>query len=275
MARTWEEYLKQAQSELSPTYESQRGILQTNMDTDISALNANRPEISARYNQQEQQTNLDNSLAKNNFSSQNLSRGMARSSYVTTGMAGMDNTTNRILSNIRNFRDIEMNKLDTDINNTRSRYTSQIAGLGLDNQGQIYQRAREMQQYDTTSEENKRQYDEKMAWDREQFDRNEKLQREQMVQSERISKASSSDRYKNEDVNSSLNKEKDALNDIYSGQYNLSEKIRVLQRYIEDMDSKFGDDAKQLSEYAKYILGKVQGQMSDYVNIGRYAGYGR
>jgi hypothetical protein len=132
-----------------------------------------------------------------------------------------------------------------------------------------------MQQYDTTSEENKRQYDEKMAWDREQFDRNEKLQREQMVQSERISKASSSDRYKNEDVNSSLNKEKDALNDIYSGQYNLSEKIRVLQRYIEDMDSKFGDDAKQLSEYAKYILGKVQGQMSDYVNIGRYAGYGR
>jgi hypothetical protein len=275
MARTWEEYLKEAQSELSPTYESQRGILQTNMDTDISALNANRPEISARYNQQEQQTNLDNSLAKNNFSSQNLSRGMARSSYVTTGMAGMDNTTNRILSNIRNFRDIEMNKLDTDINNTRSRYTSQIAGLGLDNQGQIYQRAREMQQYDTTSEENKRQYDEKMAWDREQFDRNEKLQREQMVQSERISKASSSDRYKNEDVNSSLNKEKDALNDIYSGQYNLSEKIRVLQRYIEDMDSKFGDDAKQLSEYAKYILGKVQGQMSDYVNIGRYAGYGR
>jgi hypothetical protein len=132
-----------------------------------------------------------------------------------------------------------------------------------------------MQQYDTTSEENKRQYDEKMAWDREQFDRNEKLQREQMVQSERISKASSSDRYKNEDVNSSLNKEKENLNEIYDGKYNISEKIRVLKQYIEDMDSKFGDDAKILADYARYVLGKVEGQMSDFVNIKRYEGYGR
>jgi hypothetical protein len=155
------------------------------------------------------------------------------------------------------------------------KYNAEITGLGIDNQSQTYQRAREMQTADTTQEENKRQYDEKMAWDREQFDRNEKLQRDQMAQSERLSKSSSSSKkWDNEDVGSNLNDEIGALNDIESGEYNLSEKIRVLERYIQDMESKAGNDAKALAAYAREVLGRVQKQMSDYVNIGRYAGYG-
>lgn len=72
---------------------------------------------------------------------------------------------------------------------------------------------------------------------------------------------------------STYNKEVSDINDIVNGSYNLSEKQRVLQSYIADKSTQNGNEAAQLVKYAQQALNNVNQQMSDYVNIGRYAGF--
>lgn len=72
---------------------------------------------------------------------------------------------------------------------------------------------------------------------------------------------------------STYNKSVSDINDVVNGQYNLSEKQRVLQRYMDDLQSQNGNEAAVLYAYAKQALDKVNQQMSNFVNSGRYAGY--
>lgn len=102
-------------------------------------------------------------------------------------------------------------------------------------------------------------------------DRNYALQQ---AQAARASSGRSSSGVSNSmSVNSAYNKGVSSVNDIVNGNYNLSEKQRVLQSYMSDLKSQGGSQAAALYNYASQALNAVNQQMSDYVNSGRYAGY--
>lgn len=131
----------------------------------------------------------------------------------------------------------------------------------------------------------KQQIEAQRAWEAQQakiqYERQLAMQREAQAASLRAARArsrggskSSSGLKSSMSSNSNYNKEVSYINDLINGQYNYSEKIRTLEKYIADKQTQNGNEAKALAKYAQSALVKAQEQLDHFVNVERWKNYG-
>ncbi len=145
---TMDYYRKQAESQYDPTYNQRVAQLKNSLAQKIAALNQQIPSINYNYDKQIQNQNLQNKIAKNNFSNNMLNRGLGRSTIYTTGAAEMDLVNNRLLNDINERRTSDLNNIAQNIALLQSQAEDELSAMELDRLTAINELARKLEQQD-------------------------------------------------------------------------------------------------------------------------------
>lgn len=167
---TMEYYRKQAELQYDPTYNQRVAQLKNSLAKKIAALNQQIPSINYNYDKQIQNQNLQNQIAKNNFSNNMLSRGLGRSTIYTTGAAEMDLVNNRLLNEINERRTSDLNNIAQNIALLQNQLEDELTAMELDRLTAINELARKLEQqdYERQLQEWQKQYQlEKDKYERE------------------------------------------------------------------------------------------------------------
>jgi hypothetical protein len=113
MPKTYDEYLKQAQQEYDPSYNTKVTAINNALNSNLNNLDTQIGGITTQAKQAEDEQNTSNTVSKNNFDAVNTGRGLGRSTILTTGLAGMDDKNNQLLGKIRAARDTSINNVNS------------------------------------------------------------------------------------------------------------------------------------------------------------------
>jgi hypothetical protein len=173
----YKDYQNLAEDIISPTYNYDVSAINNALNRKISSLNQSKQNVNQNYDTAVENQNRQNIFTQNNFSNQQGARGMGRSSITTTGLAGMDDTNNRIVANINNSRKQDLGNIDMDISNLQSATADELKGLELDKNRQLASTIMQMQQRDEDIawrnkqyEDSQKQYTDEQNWRQKMFD---------------------------------------------------------------------------------------------------------
>lgn len=224
MPQSIDYYKQQAGNQLSAEYAQQLQNLQN------------------QYNQSAQQTKDTGKQTQNNYNNQVLARGLGRSSIATTGLSGIENSTNKNLTNLTT----NYNQGVAGINANRD---SSIAKLAQDLYNTDYNREWQQQQAD----EAKRRWEAEMAEQKRQFDAQQALALQQLraQQAAAAAKASSATTRSGE----SLSRD-DIDRVVNNNSYSTYDKARALYGLLNDL----GSGNSSMKNYIQNILNTFETQ---------------
>lgn len=274
------DYRTLALQQLDPSYNAKIQALKNATASQLQNLEQSKGGINQNYDLQVDNQNLNNTKGKNNYSNSMLGRGLGRSSIVGTGLAEQDQVNNRFINQINSARTGALNNIDQQKSLIQNNTDASIGQMQGDKESELATLMRQLEdrdwdknfkqkEFDTQTQMNNDRFNwEKQTQAAEQAFKEKQFLADQAYKSQQLSSAR-----KNVSANSAFNKEVSYINDLVNGKYNLSDKLRTLQSYVDDYGNREGDEAASLYNYAKQGLAAVNKQMSDYVNSGRYAGY--
>lgn len=233
MAQSIDYYKQQAGNQLSAQYAQQLQDLKNQYD-------------------QSKQSALDSGKqTQNNYNNQVLARGMGRSSIATTGLAGIENATNKNVTNLTT----NYNQGVAGINTNRD---SAVASLAQNLYNTDYEREWQQAQAD----EAKRRWEAEMAEQKRQFDAQQALALQQL-QAQRAAaatKASSSSSSSSSGVRSITTGDIDS---IVNSTIDTAKKREGLYSMLNDLKGMTSDQAVLLRTYAQKALERIRWDVED------------
>ena len=144
-------YVQQAQAQLKGQYETNKNNLQNNFNQNMNDLDSQVGEINKEYDGYVEHAKNAGEANKQNYNNNTLNRGLGRSSIATTGIAGIQNQTDKNVVNINNQRQSQMdniaklkdmlrNNLTNSLSSLESEYNSNVNSLAM----QLQQRAEDV-----------------------------------------------------------------------------------------------------------------------------------
>ena len=144
----YNDYQNMAEDIINPTYNANVQAAKNAAKSKITALKNSKSSINDSYDEQAENQNRQNFLNQNNFNNNVNSRGLARSTIATSGLAGINNTNNRILNTIENYRSNALNNVDTQIANVGSSLADTLEQMDRDKNSQISAQMQTLKQND-------------------------------------------------------------------------------------------------------------------------------
>lgn len=144
-------YVSQAQSQLKGQYETNKNNLQNNFNQNMNDLESQKGEINKQYDNYVEESKNAGEANKQNYNNATLNRGLGRSSVATTGIAGIQNQTDKNVVSINNQRQSQMdniaklkdmlrNNLTNTLSAMEAEYNSNVNSLAI----QLQQRAEDV-----------------------------------------------------------------------------------------------------------------------------------
>ena len=144
-------YVTQAQEQLKGQYESNKNNLQNNFNQNMNELDSQVGEINKAYDGYVEDAKLSGENNKTAYNNNTLIRGLGRSSVATTGLAGIQNQTDKNVTsintqrqsqmdNIAKLKDMLRNNLTNSLSSLESEYHSNVNSLAM----QLQQRAEDV-----------------------------------------------------------------------------------------------------------------------------------
>lgn len=184
---TPEEYKKRASEIYDPSYAVKVANENTAFNNTMAQYGNQGNMIEDSFNKAVATNDRNTALNQNQFNNNTLSRGMARSSTATTGLAGIANTGARLNNEASADRTTQINNLETLKTNLRANLESSLKALGNEREGSINSMAMQLQQRDEDIQrqldqqaEEKRRYDQEWNFKQEQAAKDEAYRQQQL-----------------------------------------------------------------------------------------------
>lgn len=177
MAKTYNEYKKQAQQEYDPSYNAKVTAINNALNEQTTNLENQKGTINQNYDTQVQDQNLQNTVNKNNISNSALNRGLGRSSIVTSGLAEADQNNSKLLQRINQSRTNALNDIDTQKTMLKNNASSTLTQMAGDRESELATLIRQYQESDREYNFRKEQFD----WQKQQAQQQLALQRQQLA----------------------------------------------------------------------------------------------
>jgi hypothetical protein len=184
---TPEEYRKRASEIYDPSYAVKVANENSAFNNTMSQYQNQGNMINSEFDRTIQANARNTAMNQNQFNNNTLSRGMARSSVATTGLAGIQNTGNRVAGEIEQNRTQQVNNLETLKTNLRANLESSLKALSNEREGGINSMAMQLQQRDEdiqrqldAANEDKRRYDQEWTFKKEQAAKDEAYRQQQL-----------------------------------------------------------------------------------------------
>lgn len=144
-------YVAEADKIIKGQYESGKNNLQNNFNKDMYELESQKGEIDKQYTGMVDSAKESGEANKTNYNNATINRGLARSTIATTGIAGIQNTTDKSvvsinterqsqMNNIAKLKDMLRNNLTNSLSGLQSEYNSNVNSLAM----QLRQRAEDV-----------------------------------------------------------------------------------------------------------------------------------
>ncbi|MDF2800793.1 MAG: hypothetical protein K0S61_696 [Anaerocolumna sp.] len=209
-------------------------------------------DLQNQYNQTKQSTLDSGKQTQNNYNNQVLARGLGRSSIASTGLSGIENATNKNITNLTT----NYNQGIAGINTNRDSAVTQLANSLYNSD---YQREWAKQQ----AEQAQRNWEAQQAEQKRQFDAQQALALQQ-IQAQRAAAAAKSSSSSVTTKDGSVISKAD-IDDLVNGNTNPNDKQRSLYGLLNAMSGN-----SSMRQYVQNAINQVGGQVADYANNKRY-----
>lgn len=136
-------YVSEANKQLQGQYDAQKNELQNNFNQNMNDLDHQVGTTNKQYDDYVEQAKNQGQMNKQNYNNATLNRGLGRSSIATTGLAGIQNQTNKNVVSINNQRQAQMdnitrlkdmlrNNLTNSLNSLKSEHNSKVNSLAME-----------------------------------------------------------------------------------------------------------------------------------------------
>ena len=146
MSTNTNKYVEQAQSQLKGQYEANKNNLQNNFNQNMNDLESQKGEINKQYDNYVQDAKNAGEMNKQNYNNATLNRGLGRSSVATTGLAGIQNQTDKNVVNVNNQRQAQMDNIAKLKDMLRNNLTNSLAGMEAEYNSNVNSLAMQLQQ---------------------------------------------------------------------------------------------------------------------------------
>jgi hypothetical protein len=260
---TPEEYRKRAEQMADPSYNTKVAQVNADYNDNLSQLNNQQGVVNTNYDRQVQQNAQNTKMSQNAYSNNVLSRGMARSSIATTGLAGIQNQGNQNEANINMDRNNQLNNLENLKTTLKTKLTSALSSLSADRETnvnsiaeQLRQRDEDIQAREQAAAEDKRRWEAEMAF---------KQQQEARVAANKTSSSSNSSKGLTTKQITEFKKQIEA--EYMSISHNPTEREKWLEANQQDILAAVGGD----TTYLDYLKKKAGEGASYYYGTGGYS----
>ena len=257
-------YIDELQKQQALQKQGANNTLTASRDKTLGALNVEKQGIGTQFYNDTTAQSTASQLEKKNFAEFMAGRG---------GSSGTNNQAellqnNSLQKNLGGLKVAETNSLN-DVNR-------RVAGANTDyntNLASAYNTidtnyVAKLAEYQQQQE----QLAQQRAYEQQQAQQERAFQQQQAARAS-ASKSNSNGVKATTGLNSAINKSIANVDDMLNGDYNLSVKVRTLSSYLDELKNQGGEEAQYMAQYTQQALDKANQQMSDYVNVGRYAGY--
>jgi hypothetical protein len=209
-------------------------------------------DLQNQYNQTKQSTLDSGKQTQNNYNNQVLARGLGRSSIASTGLSGIENATNKNITNLTT----NYNQGIAGINTNRDSAVTQLANSLYNSD---YQREWEKQQ----AEQAQRNWEAQQAEQKRQFDAQQALQLQQLA-AQRAAAASRSSGGSSSSSSSGVRSITTGdIDSIVNSTINTADKRKGLNAMLSDLKGMTSDQAALLRNYVTNALGRIRYDTED------------
>lgn len=171
MAKNMSDYVNDAKGQLQGQYDQYKNQATINHNQQQSNYDQSIKDTGMGFDKAKENAVSQGKQNQNQYNNNTLSRGMGRSSIATTGLAGIQNTTDKNLSGLDLQRENELAKISTLKNQLTESYNSNMIGFDKDLESKANQLAQDLKRYDddmSYREWQKQQADLDRQWQQQQ-----------------------------------------------------------------------------------------------------------
>lgn len=139
-------YQQQAAGMIKGQYESQKNNLQNNFNQNMNELESQKGEINKQYDGYVEDSKNAGEANKQNYNNATLNRGLGRSSVATTGIAGIQNQTDKNIVSINNQRQSQMDNIAKLKDMLRNNLTNSLSAMEAEYNSNVNSLAMQLQQ---------------------------------------------------------------------------------------------------------------------------------
>lgn len=176
MAKSMSDYVNEAKNQLQGTYDQIKNEATNKYNNSINNYNNQYTETGANFDKQVETNKNNGMMNQNQYNNNTLSRGLGRSSIATTGLAGIQNTTNKVEGELLAGKQNELNKITSLKNQLTEAYNNQLLGFDSELESKAQQMAQELKKYDdylAHKEWEKQQAIAQQQWEREKWEKDQ------------------------------------------------------------------------------------------------------
>ena len=181
MAKTMDEYVTDAKKQLQGTYDNLKTEATNKYNSASNEYNNQYNTTGANFDTQVGKNKENGIMNQNQYNNNTLGRGLGRSSIATTGLAGIQNTTNRIEGDLLKSKESELNKITTLKNQLTESYNSQLLGYDKELESKAHEIAQELKKYDDYLAQKEWERQQALAqaqWEKDKFSQQQQWEKE-------------------------------------------------------------------------------------------------
>ena len=148
MAKNMSDYVNDAKGQLQGQYDQYKNQATIDYNQQQSNYDQQHKDTGMGFDKAKENATSQGKVNQNQYNNNTLSRGLGRSSIATTGLAGIQNTTDKNLSNLDLQRENELAKISTLKNQLTESYNSNMIGFDKELESKANQLAQELKRYD-------------------------------------------------------------------------------------------------------------------------------
>ena len=174
-------YVSEANKQLQGQYDTQKNELQNNFNQNMNDLDHQVGTTNKQYDDYVEQAKNQGQMNKQNYNNATLNRGLGRSSIATTGLAGIQNQTNKNVVSINNQRQAQMdnitrlkdmlrNNLTNSLNSLKSEHNSKVNSLAMELKYRDQEMAFKKQQLAQSAAQANREFNAAQKWKQKEWE---------------------------------------------------------------------------------------------------------
>lgn len=192
---TADEYRKRAIELYDPSYNAKVTSLNNSQNTQLTALDSQKGTVNQNFQQQEDDQNRSNAIDKVNYDNINTSRGLGRSTILTTGLASMDQKNDRLINQIKTSKNNALNAIEGEKTTLISNTQNSLNQLAGDRESALSALIQQFQKDDEAKAERDRAYQlqvDQFNFQKQQAAQNAELERQKLAASIQAARSRSS-----------------------------------------------------------------------------------
>lgn len=148
MAKNMTDYVNDAKGQLQGQYDQYKNQATINYNQQQASYDQQHKDTGLGFDKAKENATTQGKVNQNQYNNNTLSRGLGRSSIATTGLAGIQNTTDKNLSALDVQRENELAKISTLKNQLTESYNSNMIGFDKELESKANQLAQDLKRYD-------------------------------------------------------------------------------------------------------------------------------